>query len=102
MNVQSDERSVIVHRILPAALLCLFALCLPIAPAAHATSSAPHPAPIPAHPHAAAVSPSCANDPTIGSKVWTVAISDTLAFLGDGRALTILDVNDPARPICRS
>jgi hypothetical protein len=50
----------------------------------------------------AAASPSCLNNPAIGTKVWTVAISDTLAFLGDGQALTILDVSDAARPTCRS
>src|SRR3954462_14557898 len=84
--------------------LCLLVWCLPIAPAAHATPTRPVPiSPEHAQPHiATSASPSCANDPTIGSRVWTLAISDTLAFLGDDQALTILDVSDPARPTCRS
>jgi hypothetical protein len=87
-----------------AALMCLLVWCLPTAPASHARpfmaflASASH-----ARPHVvAAASPSCSDNPLIGSKVSTAAISDTLAFLGDGQALTILDVSDPARPTCRS
>jgi hypothetical protein len=92
------------HRTRLAALMCLLVWCLPMASAGYARPpmsfplSAGH-----ARPRvAAAAAPSCLNDPTISSKVWTVAISDTLAFLGDGQALTILDVSDPARPTCRS
>lgn len=90
-----------IHRILLTSLLCLLGLSTP--PATHATPNMPILASAArATPHiAAAASPSCSNDPTIGSEVWTLAISDTLAFLGDGQALTILDVSDPARPICR-
>jgi hypothetical protein len=51
---------------------------------------------------AAGASPSCSASPTIGSKAQTIAISDTIALLGDGQALTILDVSDAARPTCRA
>jgi hypothetical protein len=84
-------------------LLCLLVLGLPVvAPAPRVTMAAQAHA-APARLHAArAASPSCSSDPTIGSKAWTVTLSDTLAFLGDGQALTILDVGDPVQPACRS
>ncbi|MEO7910062.1 MAG: hypothetical protein ABIV47_10470 [Roseiflexaceae bacterium] len=86
-----------------AGLLCLLVWCARVGvPASRATISAPaRPNTVIAHARAA-VSPSCLNDPTIGSKVWTVAISGTLAFLADGQALTILDISDRALPVCRS
>src|SRR6187549_1106055 len=92
------------RRIQLAALICLLVWCLPTVSASHARPIMSFPG-LAGHtrPHiAAAASPSCSNDPTIGSKVWTVAISGTLALLGDGQALTILDVSDPSRPTCRS
>jgi hypothetical protein len=94
----------IVRAILLTLLLCLIGLSLSTAPATLSRTPLPAVASTTrAKPHVvAAASPSCSNDLTIGSKVWTVAISDTLAFLGDGQALTILDVSDPARPTCRS
>jgi len=92
------------RRIQLAGLLCLLLWCLPTVPAAHATSTTSAPTSDGrSRLHVAkGVSPSCSNDATIGSKARTVAISDTLALLGDGQALTILDVSDPARPFCRS
>ena len=85
-------------------LCCLLVWCLLTAPVAHATpilffpASDGHP-----RPHVSvSASPSCLDNPAIGSKVWTVAISGTLALLGYGQALTILDVSDPSRPTCRS
>jgi hypothetical protein len=64
-----------------AGLLCLFLWCArAIVPDDHAAISA-HAQSYTTIAHArTATSPSCLNDPTIGSKVWTVAISDTLAF----------------------
>src|SRR5207247_4706028 len=87
-----------------AGLLCLLLWCLPAAPAARATPTVSIPT---STGHAQAqiavsASPSCSNDPMIGSHVETLAISATLAFLADFNALTILDVSDPARPVCRS
>jgi hypothetical protein len=82
----------------------MFVLGLPAGPAAHAaprTHTQPHTASAPFGSTPAA-SPICSTDPAIGSKASTVAISGTLAFLGDGQALTILDLSDPARPFCRS
>jgi hypothetical protein len=86
-----------------AGLLCLLVWCLPTAQA-HATSGTLAPS-LAGRANSRVVesaSASCLNNPTLGSKASTVAISDTLAFLGDGQALTILDVGDPVRPFCRS
>jgi hypothetical protein len=88
-------------------LLCLLVVRLPAAPAAHATPHAtPRPPALSAHSrfHSRKVvaSSSCLNDPSIGGTVRTIALSGTLAFLGDGQALTILDVSNPAQPTCRS
>jgi len=103
MIADCEEEGLIVHRIRHILLLCLLCWCplaaLPAAQAAISTHAQPH-AKIAQTRRAA--SPSCSNDPTIGSKVWTVAISDTLAYLADNQALTILDVSNPARPFCRS
>ena len=92
------------RRTLITSLLCLFVLGLPAAPAAHATPPR-HIQPHTAKAHVrstSTASPTCSNDPTIGSQARTIAISGTLALLGDGLALTILDVSDPAQPFCRS
>ncbi len=86
-------------------------------PASHATISAhARPNTVIAHAHAA-VSPSCLNDPTIGTKVWTVAISGTLAegtrytyysfsVSGNraclprvGSGIAVLDVSNPNNPL---
>jgi hypothetical protein len=104
MNSQLKNVELIMRQTLITFLLCMFALGLPAAPAIHAAP----PTHIQLHTASArfrstaAAPPSCANDPTVGSKAGTVAISGTLALLGDGQALTILDVSDPAQPFCRS
>src|SRR5689334_25365498 len=85
-------------------LLCLLVWCFPTAPFGQATfTRSTLASPDPARPRVVAMAASsCANDSTIGNQAGTIAISDTLAFLGDGQALTILDVSDAARPTCRS
>src|SRR5262245_14689257 len=35
----------------------------------------------------------------LGGSVHTVAISDTLAYIGEGRTLVSLDIHDPAHPL---
>src|SRR4051794_26294353 len=99
-----EKRGVIMRRILGTTLLFMLVWCLhPAAPAAKAAIFAHDQLNTTiTHSRTAAISPSCLNDPLISSKVWTLAISDTLAFLGDNNALTILDISDPSRPTCRS
>ncbi|HEU5097803.1 MAG TPA: hypothetical protein VFU22_02080 [Roseiflexaceae bacterium] len=93
------------HRVQLLWLFCLLMLCQ-IAPATKAAANSVLRNDVPivaARPLALRrASQSCSNDPTLASKAHTLAISGTLALLGDYQALTILDVSDPARPTCRS
>src|SRR5262245_23776813 len=83
-------------------LLCLLAvLAIP-----HAERAAGHTLPVNV---AAGVAPAAGTTTTdidfvasIGGNVSTVAISGTLAFVGEGAGLAVLDVSDPAAPIRRA
>src|SRR5215471_6306656 len=96
-----------IHRLTTACLLMLLIVQLLASPARSALSAGPTPSSggrsivshgSPPRPNAARLAEGLKHIGSIGGVVDTIAVTGTVALLGEGDSITVLDTHNPARP----